>query len=124
MPLLENLRHGRGKREPSTTVGCTQKPAAAGFGYDRKYHVESDNPGRPTMNPPDQSVTRRRDTDSHGRVLPLTAEERRVRSENLRRTIERLRNEAGNPDDEGDWSEVYRSIDEGRPERPLFEGMY
>jgi hypothetical protein len=75
------------------------------------------------MNPSDQSVTRRRDTDSHGRVLPVTPEERRVRSENLRRTIERLRNEAGNPDDEGDWSEVYRSIDEGRPERPLFEGM-
>jgi hypothetical protein len=76
------------------------------------------------MNPSDQSVTRRRDTDSHGRVLPVTPEERRVRSENLRRTIERFRNEAGNPDDEGDWSEVYRSIDEGRPERPLFEGMY
>jgi hypothetical protein len=76
------------------------------------------------MNPTDQTVMPRREIDAHGRLLPQTPEERRARSENLRRLIERFRSEAGNPDDEGDWSEVYRSIDEGRPERPLFEGMY
>ena len=58
-----------------------------------------------------------------GRLLPLTDEQRKARSEALARVFSELA-----PADETEtdelWKEVFRGIDEGRPHRPLFEGMY
>jgi hypothetical protein len=70
----------------------------------------------------EQAVMLHRATDAHGRILPISPEERRVRSENLRRMIERLAAAEFDPDD--GLEDVYRSIDNARPERKLFEGMY
>ncbi len=60
-----------------------------------------------------------------GQILPMSEEERLARFEALRRLFEEW--EAAPPDEsdtEEIWREVMRSIDEGRPHRPLFEGMY
>lgn len=58
-----------------------------------------------------------------GRLLPLTAEERAARSEAMARVFGELIPADENETDER-WAEVFRGIDQARPHRPLFEGMY
>jgi hypothetical protein len=62
--------------------------------------------------------------DADGRLLPMSDEERRARSERFQATLAGLRAMRGETDTPERWSEVMRGIDEGRPERPLFEGRY
>ena len=59
-----------------------------------------------------------------GRILPISDEERAARrSASLRatRAISQITDET---DTDEIWQEVYRNIDEDRPHRKLFEGMY
>jgi excisionase family DNA binding protein len=58
-----------------------------------------------------------------GRLRPLSPEERQARSEALARVFSELAPADETETDEA-WREVFRGIDEGRPHRPLFEGMY
>ena len=58
-----------------------------------------------------------------GRLLPLTDEQRKARSEALARVFSELAPADETETDEA-WRDVLRGIDEGRPHRPLFEGMY
>lgn len=62
--------------------------------------------------------------DANGRLLPITDEELRARAEELARALEEIDRTAGPSDSPEVWREVMRSIDESRPHRPLFEGMY
>jgi hypothetical protein len=61
--------------------------------------------------------------DEHGRVIPLGPEERAARRDAAVRALKALRDL---PDDDPPGTEeaMMRGIDEGRPHRPLFEGMY
>lgn len=61
--------------------------------------------------------------DAEGDRLPETAEERADRSERLRKLFESWEQQ---PDDDppGAYEEALRAIDEERPHRKLFEGMY
>lgn len=64
-----------------------------------------------------------RTVDGHGRLLPVSAEERRARAEAARRLLTALRDL---PDDDppDTLDRLMRGIDEGRPPgRKLFEGM-
>ena len=58
-----------------------------------------------------------------GKIPAMTEEERHQRSEALRETLEAI---AKMPDDDppGSFEEFMRGIDEGRPHRPMFKGMY
>ncbi len=61
--------------------------------------------------------------DERGRVIPLSSEERRARSDAAIRALKALRQL---PDDDppGTDERFMRGIDSHRPHRPLFEGMY
>ena len=60
--------------------------------------------------------------DQHGHVIPPTEEERRARSEALKRALAAM---AAIPDDPAESDEEFwRAIDAGRPERPLFQRYY
>jgi hypothetical protein len=59
-----------------------------------------------------------------GKARPLTDEERRVRSEALRRALDEIAEIADETDTDEIWADVFRGIDESRPHRPLFEGRY
>jgi hypothetical protein len=58
-----------------------------------------------------------------GKLPPINEEERRLRAEALRETLEAI---SLIPDDDppGTFEEFMRGIDEGRPHRPMFKGMY
>ena len=57
-----------------------------------------------------------------GRLLPLTDEQRKVRSEALARVLDQIDQITDETDTDERWAEVFRHIDEGRPHRPLFGG--
>lgn len=60
--------------------------------------------------------------DERGHAIPPTEDERRARSEALRRGLEKLR---AMPDDPNESDEEFmRAIDAGRPERPPFKRYY
>ena len=61
--------------------------------------------------------------DKLGRLIPLSPEERAARRDAAIRVLKALRDL---PDDDPPGTEdaMMRGIDEGRPHRPLFEGMY
>ena len=61
--------------------------------------------------------------DEHGRLIPLSPEERAARRDAAIRALKALRDL---PDDDppGTEESMMRGIDEGRAHRPLFEGMY
>jgi hypothetical protein len=66
----------------------------------------------------------RRQVDDHGRLIPISPEESQARSDARVRALKAI---ARIPDDTGDderWREALRDLDEQRPHRPLFEGMY
>ena len=66
-----------------------------------------------------------RPIDANGRLLPISEEERKARSERLLATLAEIEAKGpGETDTEARWREFMRGIDEGRPERKLFEGQY
>ena len=62
--------------------------------------------------------------DERGRLIPLSPEERRARSEAAIRALDAIEAEGGVDDDDDLWREAMRDLDAHRPHRPLFEGMY
>lgn len=70
----------------------------------------------------DASVSNRLRLDARGQAIPLTDAERAEFAESVRRALDSL---GTIPDDPpGSDQEFMRAIDEGRPERPLFLGLY
>jgi hypothetical protein len=59
-----------------------------------------------------------------GRLLPLTDQERRARSEALGRALDEIAGMTDETDTDQVWRDILRGIDAGRPHRPLFEGSY
>jgi hypothetical protein len=58
-------------------------------------------------------------------LIPRTEADRRARSEALLAALDAVEAVPADQTDSPEvWAEVYRGIDEGRPERPLFEGRY
>jgi hypothetical protein len=64
-----------------------------------------------------------RELDEHGRLIPLSPGERKARSEAAIRALRAI-GKRPDTDPPGTAELVMRGIDEGRPHRPLFEGMY
>ncbi len=62
--------------------------------------------------------------DERGRIIPLSEEERSARLEAGRRAIDAIGRLGGTGDTPGAADLVLRGIDEGRPHRPLFEGLF
>lgn len=62
--------------------------------------------------------------DARGRVRRLTAKEQSERAARLRALFDRIEAQPSTPEEEATYREILRGIDEGRPERKLFEGMY
>ena len=63
--------------------------------------------------------------DAEGNLLLIPEEERAARSERLRRLFEEWAQQPPDPTDSDEiWEQVMRGIDEERPHRKLFEGMY
>jgi hypothetical protein len=58
-----------------------------------------------------------------GRIMPMSQEERRCRSEALRMTLDAIA-ELLDDDPPEAFAEFMRGIDEGRRHRPMFKGMY
>jgi hypothetical protein len=54
----------------------------------------------------------------------MSDEERRARAEHALAALDRIEATTDPTDSDERWREVMRGIDEGRPERPLFEGRY
>jgi hypothetical protein len=102
-------RPGLSSPEPSPATG----PDANGPG--QAPELVDDRGPIPTFPP--------RVLDAHGRLIPLSPEERAARRDAAIRVLKSLR---GLPDDDPPGTEeaMMRGIDEGRPHRPLFEGMY
>lgn len=65
-----------------------------------------------------------RELDARGRLIPLSPEERQARTAAALRGLKALEQVTDETDTEERWAEVFRGIDEGRPHRILFEGMY
>lgn len=72
---------------------------------------------------PETSTSNRLKLVAQGRALPRTDAERAADAERLRAALKRM---AEIPDDDppGTDEAFMRAIDEGRPHRPLFDGMY
>ena len=60
--------------------------------------------------------------DEHGHLIPPTEAELPARIEAMRRMIEAINSIPNAPGE--DDRDFFRTIDEQRPHRPLFEGMY
>jgi hypothetical protein len=58
-----------------------------------------------------------------GRLRPLSAEERRARSQSLRRTLKDLAGITDESDTDEVWDEVFRGPAAARPEHPPAAGM-
>lgn len=58
-----------------------------------------------------------RELDARGRLIPLSPEERKARTEAAIRGLKALERITDETDTEQRWAEVFRSIDEGRPHR-------
>jgi hypothetical protein len=70
----------------------------------------------------DAPTSNRLRLDARGRAIPLTDAERAEFAESARLALKSL---AATPDDPpGSDQEFMRAIDEGRPARPLFRGLY
>jgi hypothetical protein len=59
-----------------------------------------------------------------GRILPISEHEIAARRDATIRTLDALARVTDETDTEERWDEVFRGIDERRPERPLFKGIY
>ena len=71
-------------------------------------------------NPSQPPIVKRRG----GSLPPLTDEQRKARSEALKRALDEIETITDETDTAENWREVMRGIDEGRPHRPLFKGYY
>ena len=58
-----------------------------------------------------------------GKLRPMTDEERRVHIESARQRLAEIA-DMTDDDPSGAFEEFMRNVDESRPHRPLFEGMY
>jgi len=61
---------------------------------------------------------------SSGRILPISEEQRAARREAAIRALRAISEITDETDTDDRWEEIYRNIDESRPHRKLFEGMY
>jgi hypothetical protein len=61
---------------------------------------------------------------TRGSLPKRTEEERKARSEALKRALDLMETITDETDTDENWREVMRGIDEGRPHRPLFKGHY
>jgi len=61
---------------------------------------------------------------SSGRILPISDEQRAARREAAIRALKAISEITDETDTDDRWLEIYRNIDQGRPHRKLFEGMY
>jgi hypothetical protein len=59
-----------------------------------------------------------------GRLLPISDEERAARRAAAIRAIKAIGQIPDETETDEGWEEVYRNIDESRPHRKLFEGLY
>jgi hypothetical protein len=73
---------------------------------------------------PEPTVLPHRATDAHGRLIPLTDAQIRERNAEAIRALDEAAAIVGPDDTDERWADIYRGIDEGRPHRKLFEGMY
>ena len=67
---------------------------------------------------------RKSDFNANGRLLPISEEERKARSEAFRKALDEIQQMTDESETDEMWADIFRSIDEGRPHRKLFEGMY
>jgi hypothetical protein len=58
-----------------------------------------------------------------GKIIPMTDEERRARCEAARQRLKEIA-QMTDEDPPGSYEQFMRNLDEGRPHRPLFKGMY
>jgi hypothetical protein len=73
---------------------------------------------------PEPTVLPHRATDVHGRLIPLTDAQVRERNAEAIAALDSLADLTDATDTPELWANVYRGIDEARPHRKLFEGMY
>jgi hypothetical protein len=59
-----------------------------------------------------------------GRLLPMSEEERAARRAATIRAIKVIGQIPDETETDEGWEEVYRNIDESRPHRKLFQGLY
>jgi hypothetical protein len=69
-------------------------------------------------------LTPHRGLDDRGKLIPLRDEELRSHNAEAIRALDEIAELSDATDTEEVWDDVYRGIDEGRPHRRLFEGLY
>jgi excisionase family DNA binding protein len=99
-------------------------PFAALLGDDPRAQEPRPEPTEAPSMATAPTATPHRSVDPAGRLLPLTDEERRARSEALGRALDDIAGMTDDSDTDEVWRDVMRGIDETRPHRPLFEGSY
>jgi len=62
--------------------------------------------------------------DAAGRALPVAQGQESAYAEAIGRALDQIAEITDETDTPETWGSVLRSIDEGRPHRKLFEGMY
>lgn len=67
---------------------------------------------------------RKSDFDANGRLLPISEEEQKARSEAFARLLDSDIWQEGPEESDEMWAEIFRNIDAERPHRKLFQGMY
>ena len=75
------------------------------------------------MSHPGHPLTSHRILDDRGKLIPLHDEELRLHNAEAIRALDEIAGLSDETDTQEVWDEVYRGIDEGRPHRPLFEGL-
>ena len=61
---------------------------------------------------------------SSGQILPISDEQRAARREAAIRALRVISEITDETDTDDRWEEIYRNVDDSRPHRKLFEGMY
>jgi hypothetical protein len=77
----------------------------------------------PSIPRPDPSKLPPSGLGPDGKLRRMTEEEQRLHIESVRRRLAEIA-EMTDEDPPGAFEEMMRSIDESRPHRPLFKGMY
>ena len=69
-------------------------------------------------------LTPHRILDDRGKLIPLSEEEPREHNAEAIRALDEIADLSDATDTDDVWTDIYRGIDEGRPHRRLFEGLY